>query len=213
MHDVFVRAPVVFALCFLGVAACEASAATPVRGPDGEVGWYSITCRRDQGNCYSQAGEVCPHGYVTADASGHAGTAIVAHVNPYGGYAYAVPTYRGQMLIKCKSRSEDDETAEPAPDPQLAAKLAYAQCKSDYADVSTLAATWAGWFGGTALDAPPDERAFYDVCGRLSEQARVCLGAEYTAGHRDDCIATIRALPRETRHAIDHLFVTRDSGE
>jgi hypothetical protein len=70
-----------------------------VRGPDGER-WHAIDCRRSQTNCYEKAGEVCPHGYDVADEGGHSGTVLVA--NQYG--AYAVPHYRGHMLIKCKRR-------------------------------------------------------------------------------------------------------------
>jgi len=79
----------------LVLAACGATS-KPVNGPDGEPGWYSISCRRDESNCIEEAGNVCPNGYVTADAGGHEGF----YVNAQAGLATS--TYRGHMLIKCK---------------------------------------------------------------------------------------------------------------
>jgi hypothetical protein len=84
------------------VAGCSHASAKPVNGPDGEPGWFAISCKKDEGYCEEKAGDVCPGGYDVMDAAGHEGVAAVATVNPSGGSAYVVPTYRGHMLIKCK---------------------------------------------------------------------------------------------------------------
>jgi hypothetical protein len=80
------------------LVGCHASH-DQVRGPDGTTDWYSIECKRNQGNCYEEAGDVCPNGYDIADAGGHSGTYV--HADQSG--VVAVPTYRGHMLIKCKT--------------------------------------------------------------------------------------------------------------
>jgi hypothetical protein len=72
-----------------------------VNGPDGQPGWFSISCNKGQEHCEEKAGEVCPRGYDVADANGHAGTAAFADYGPNGGSAYVVPTYHGHMLVKC----------------------------------------------------------------------------------------------------------------
>ncbi len=190
--------------------ACAATA-THVRGPDGESDWYNIDCKHDQGACYAEAGDVCPLGYVTAYSQGHSGTVLVANIDASGGNASAVPTYRGNMLIKCKTDAAAGRDDESASDPMAAAKRSYAQCAHAYADERGMAETWSEWFGGDASEAPPEEKAFLQLCGTLSEAARVCLGAEHARTHREDCIAAIRVLPSETRHALDDFLVTRES--
>jgi len=89
--------PVIVALL-----ACSFASSTPVNGPDGEPGWYSVTCKRDMGNCFEEAGDRCPHGYVTEDDDRREGTVHVANYNQYGGYSSTVPRFRGHLLIKCK---------------------------------------------------------------------------------------------------------------
>ncbi len=77
----------------VALIACGASS-TPVRGPDGANDWFSITCRRNQGNCIEEAGEVCPHGYVVASTESREGL--------YADRNVIVPAYNGEMLIKCR---------------------------------------------------------------------------------------------------------------
>jgi hypothetical protein len=91
------------------IVGCSHSNATPVNGPDGQPGWFSVSCKRDQGNCEERAGEVCPNGYETANASGHAGTAAFANYDSNGGTAFVVPTYHGHMLIKCHGAAAVDQ--------------------------------------------------------------------------------------------------------
>lgn len=50
------------------VAACAQSTnATPVKGPDGNEGWYLVRCKDDPSSCNAEAGSVCPEGYDLAD--------------------------------------------------------------------------------------------------------------------------------------------------
>lgn len=91
---------IVITIFVLILTACGASH-RQVRGPDGKD-WFIISCKRNHTNCLEEAGDVCSTGYDVADSSGSNGTFSYASVNQYGGYAYTVPTYRGQMIIRCK---------------------------------------------------------------------------------------------------------------
>ena len=91
----------------LALAGCESASSRPVNGPDGEPGWYSISCRQDMGNCEEEAGSVCPHGYVTANETEHERPVMVSTYNAYGGSTYVGHKYRGHLLIKCKSKRDD----------------------------------------------------------------------------------------------------------
>src|SRR5215472_17159217 len=82
--------------------ACGATS-TPVNGPDGEPGWHRIECRHDESSCEEEASDLCPHGYVTANRSGHVGLAAYAS-NVTG---YSAPTFHGHMLIKCNGKHEN----------------------------------------------------------------------------------------------------------
>jgi len=81
-----------------GLLLACGSSATKINGPDGEPGWFAITCRRSRANCLEKAGEVCPHGYRTSSAVDHDG--MYAQVSQSGGTAYT--TYNGEMMIKCE---------------------------------------------------------------------------------------------------------------
>ena len=63
-------------------------------------GTYAITCKRSQSNCWSEASRVCPGGYDTLDGAGHDGTYLAT--NTYTGQVTAVPTYKGEMLVRCR---------------------------------------------------------------------------------------------------------------
>jgi hypothetical protein len=86
------------ALLVTVLAACAPAASEQVRGPDGTMNWYSVTCRRNQANCYEEAGDICPRGYDVADSGGQSG--VYMQANRYG--ATATPTYSGHMLVRCK---------------------------------------------------------------------------------------------------------------
>jgi hypothetical protein len=94
------------AVVALALAACGAES-EQVRGPDGSMNWYAVSCRRDPANCYEEAGDLCPHGYVTVDQGSEQGAAV----SRFGDSAIITPTFHGHMLIKCKGkhRSADDE--------------------------------------------------------------------------------------------------------
>ena len=69
---------------------CSYASAKPVSGPDGERGWFAISCEKEPSNCEEKAGDVCPAGYDIMDASGHHGVAAV--VDDTGGEGTVAPT-------------------------------------------------------------------------------------------------------------------------
>jgi hypothetical protein len=78
------------------LVGCRRSWATPVNGPDGQPGWFNVTCKEDKENCYKKSDEICPRGYELVDMSEKAGTTFEGYKS-----AYVAPSYRGYMLIKC----------------------------------------------------------------------------------------------------------------
>jgi hypothetical protein len=94
-------------LLLLVLVACGATS-EQIRGPDGHL-WWSISCRRSQSNCLEEAGDLCPHGYLVADASG-GNVGAVAYTS--GGFTSVHMKYRGSMLVRCKGRSQ------PQPEPE-----------------------------------------------------------------------------------------------
>ena len=83
---------------------CGGASSTQVRGPDGRDDWYTIKCRRSQGNCFEEAGEVCPNGYHVADQQGHVGAYVYANQgNVVGG-----TRFDGELFIRCKTAREAD---------------------------------------------------------------------------------------------------------
>jgi hypothetical protein len=78
------------------LVGCVVAGATPMNGPDGQPGWFSIWCKTEQKNCVRKSAEVCPHGYELVDMSENAGTTFVAYRS---GYVY--PIYRGYIVIQC----------------------------------------------------------------------------------------------------------------
>jgi hypothetical protein len=107
--------PRIVPLSLVLVAAAACASATPVNGPDGQPGWFSISCKKDQTNCYEKAGEVCPSGYVTADSQSHSGTAVNAGMTQGAAWMSAHPTYQGDMLIKCQAGGASPGTSAAAP--------------------------------------------------------------------------------------------------
>jgi hypothetical protein len=78
------------------LVGCSRSSATPVNGPDGQPGWFSVSCKGEKKNCDEKSGEVCPYGYELVDMSENAGTTFASYKS-----AYVTPSYRGYMVIKC----------------------------------------------------------------------------------------------------------------
>ena len=65
---------------------------------------YSISCKRNAGNCYEEAAKVCPSGFDVVDAQNQKGA--VANTNYSTGQTTVTPTYQGQMLVRCRSRNK-----------------------------------------------------------------------------------------------------------
>ncbi len=61
-------------------------------------GQWSVECRRSRGNCYEEAAYVCPHGFDVIDADDQRGAFITSN----GDTATVMPTYKGQLLIRCR---------------------------------------------------------------------------------------------------------------
>lgn len=110
----------------LAVDGCRAQS-VPVNGPDGEPGWFSITCRKEAA-CREEAGDVCPYGYEVAHESGHSGVSttsdnpLVAAGDTISGEKKVYTTFEGSLLVKCHRRgyaAADDST--PAPTSTAAA--------------------------------------------------------------------------------------------
>ena len=77
-----------------------ADSMTVITGPNGQPA-AMITCGRSmylKPACYNNAAAACPHGYNIIDTQGTTGT--FAYVNH--GTGYAVPVYRGSLMIQCK---------------------------------------------------------------------------------------------------------------
>jgi hypothetical protein len=95
----------VLLLLVVALAGCESTqiaGSAPVRGPDGTMNWYAITCIRNQADCIQVAGLDCPNGYDLGDSGGQSGT--VGAWNRSGGYI--APTYNGHMLVRCKGAGD-----------------------------------------------------------------------------------------------------------
>jgi hypothetical protein len=78
------------------------------------MGWYAISCRHSQSNCWDEAARVCPAGYETADESAHERISIV---NGTGG-----SHYRGEMLVKCKTSAVKHAKGRPRVPPAPSAE-------------------------------------------------------------------------------------------
>ena len=65
MRALFVSTIVLFASSMFGCAS--SATAEPVKGPDGDQGWYVVRCKDDPSACRAEMGSVCPAGYEVAD--------------------------------------------------------------------------------------------------------------------------------------------------
>jgi hypothetical protein len=197
-------------LCFAVLAAaCHDSDAWSAKGPDGQGGWLEIECRRDVGNCWDRAAEECPHGYLVADRDSVRGY----YVQAYGSTVIVAPTYRGKMLVKCRSSLAAEERAErgylpesvrrTGPPPPASKDME--TCGAAFGHIRDLADLWIEWFPGDPLDDLPKRDAFMAVCGDVDDDTQHCLDVPFARAHAD-CKAQLSALPTRTRLRLNHLF-------
>ena len=92
----------VLSLLLASLSGCSNRDSRPVTGPDGKQ-WLAVTCTDGADNCWKEAAERCPRGYVTADS--HHSTTTSAIGAPSGGLV-AYPSEQGQMLIRCREAGE-----------------------------------------------------------------------------------------------------------
>jgi hypothetical protein len=101
------------------VVACGSSlTSTQFRGPDGTTKWWSIACKGDNSLCLREAGEVCPHGYNTADHRSHDGSETNS-VTSGGGYFPVMSSTKtnavtnDELVIQCNGPGIAATTVEP----------------------------------------------------------------------------------------------------
>ena len=191
----------ILALAGLSSAACVIADAQPVKGPDGDR-WWAITCNRDQTVCIEKAGEVCPKGYVIGTSGGQVGMMAMTTVNGTAAITTAVPTYSGNLLVKCKAGEDPDEVQTRAEEPRPS------HCDAAYRNIDDLAVLWADWYKREPVDDVPARGAFYSACGRLNEDAQMCLVPAYAKGHGDACPARLNAFA-ETRAKLDEILLKK----
>ncbi len=198
---------ILLVMFFVSLAGCEHSAATPVRGPDGDT-WMSITCRKDQENCYERAGEECPTGYDVASESGRESGAVAMTQNYGNGFAMTnvATKYRGNLLIKCKGSHAPAKGPAMTPDespPPPSAPPVPPMCETAYANVKKLADTFVALNPGRQPVADlPSQEAFYKACAPMSDAAQVCIWQESEGKMGRDCDTNVW-------HTRDWLLVER----
>jgi hypothetical protein len=93
-------------LISLGLAGCAAAArAVPVRGPDGDPNWVSITCQGDPTDCEALAGEACPSGYDIGATSFHGTLRPPSNGGGIPAPGTSAAMWGGHVLVKCHGLS------------------------------------------------------------------------------------------------------------
>jgi hypothetical protein len=207
----------------LALAGCEY--AEPVRGPDGDANWWTIHCRHDKGRCYAMAAEKCPTGYAVADSSERHGAVsfsstqgtVNGTANTYGSTTYVhgtyqgtsnvttVPTFRGEMLIKCATPEAEEPTATPvaAPTGRIAP-----MCATAFDHVHDLANAFVEANPGREpVEELPSRDRFLRLCNPLPESAQLCLNAPYLHGHKDRCDDEFGSVPERDWLLLERLFL------
>ena len=113
-------------LLLLALAACADDPAPrqivwattkPIVGPDGSRAWV-IECRTSIGYCYEMAGRQCPRGYEVLNHDGHEGAiASTERTSRSTAETRVTPTFRGSMLVKCKTPPMAAASSAPASTP------------------------------------------------------------------------------------------------
>lgn len=74
------------------------------RGPDGDI-WYAVRCGKRHEECYQEAGNYCPRGYVVGgDQVENSGTVITSGA----GVTTVHPITNGVLYMRCKRPEEID---------------------------------------------------------------------------------------------------------
>lgn len=101
-------------LTICALLACAGSSSTRI-GRD----TYSVECKRKRGNCYEEAARRCPHGFDVLDGSDHRGAVVVANqYSPNTATATVIPTYDGELLIRCQAPAPPPVAVAPTPAPE-----------------------------------------------------------------------------------------------
>lgn len=97
---------IVALLATVCVAGCAATAATPIRSPNGE-NWIGIDCRsQSQVACLAEAGNQCPGGYDQIDSESHFSMVSSAVATQQVAVATSHESHHGSMVIKCHGQSK-----------------------------------------------------------------------------------------------------------
>ena len=103
-------AALVFAAVSIGSVACSYRDSRPMTGPDGRM-WLAVTCSHGEDNCWQEAAERCPRGYVTADKESATTEGAIAT----NGTLVSFPRQHGEMLIQCREPEPRVAMAPPPP--------------------------------------------------------------------------------------------------
>jgi hypothetical protein len=99
-------ASLLFTVIAIGSVACSYRDSRPMTGPDGRQ-WLAVTCTHGADNCWQEAADRCPRGYVTAEQDHSTTPGTFGN----GGTLVTVTQQRGEMLIQCR----EPPVAPPAP--------------------------------------------------------------------------------------------------
>jgi hypothetical protein len=94
-------------VCLGALLACAGASSTRV-GRD----TFTIECKRSRANCYEEAAAVCPNGFEVLDGVERSGTYATANTVGNTTTVTAVPIYKGEMLVRCESRSAEADEVE-----------------------------------------------------------------------------------------------------
>lgn len=129
------RINIVIIIATTVVVAC--TSAKKVNGPDGEPGWYMVSCEDDRAKCVEKAGETCPKGYDVADDKKSVG----AYAVPIGNSAYVGESSSYRMLVKCR----DGALVERASPPTTSTTLSSTE-------LPNLAGLWIGNYSSDRIE-------------------------------------------------------------
>lgn len=197
------RLPLLLGISALGIAYA-ACGVTYVKGPDGNLDWFKVECRRD-GNCIRKAAKQCPNGFLMAESE--TSTSTYYEKAPAGDEEDAEGRTH-TMLARCGGekeetrRDEDDEPFRPITKPKN-----LAGCGKAFDQIDELAKAWLEWHpAAEAPAAKPTRSEFVTVCGDLPESAQFCLVVKYGNLHQSECKDEFENIPQKNRVRLAKLF-------